>query len=96
KRRKMWPHALEKSLFTPEELGSLGAQVRRGTYTASLEAHIDRLHGQLRSRGICPVPLERLGPFDGLNSTTAKSMVAGLYRDISTVKSRLVEIQRAV
>ncbi|EKM61184.1 uncharacterized protein PHACADRAFT_57340, partial [Phanerochaete carnosa HHB-10118-sp] len=47
KRRKMWNHALEKSLFTPEEIASLGAPIRRAIYTASLENHIDQLHGQL-------------------------------------------------
>ncbi|EGN99388.1 hypothetical protein SERLA73DRAFT_18705, partial [Serpula lacrymans var. lacrymans S7.3] len=47
KRRKIWNHVLEKSLFSPHELSTLGAPHRRTIYIASLEAHIDRLHSQL-------------------------------------------------
>ncbi|KAG6850496.1 hypothetical protein H0H93_012497 [Arthromyces matolae] len=47
KRRKIWNHALEKSLFTPFEISTIGAPQRRTIYIASLEAHIDKLHDQL-------------------------------------------------
>ncbi|EEB88532.1 hypothetical protein MPER_13581, partial [Moniliophthora perniciosa FA553] len=47
KRRKIWNHALEKYMFTPYELSTLGAPHRRTIYMASLEAHIDNLHAQL-------------------------------------------------
>lgn len=72
KRRKMWNHALEKSVFTPEEIATLGAPNRRAIYTASLEYHIDQLHNQLLSLGLYPVPMESLEPYRGLNSKTAK------------------------
>jgi hypothetical protein len=72
KRRKTWVHALEKSLFTPEEIVSLSAPVRRSIYTASLEAHVDKLHNQLLEMGLFPVPFEKLEPYRGLNSKTAK------------------------
>ncbi|KAJ4486224.1 hypothetical protein J3R30DRAFT_1472031 [Lentinula aciculospora] len=95
KRRKIWNHALEKSLFNPFELSSLGAPHRRTIYMASLEAHVDRLHAQLLSLGYWPVSFESLEPFKGLNSKTAKSMVAGLQYDSSQTKLRLLELQRA-
>ena len=72
KRRKMWNHALEKNLFTPEEISSLRAPNRRAVYTASLEYHIDQLHEQLHKAGLYPVPLETLDQYRGLNSKTAK------------------------
>ncbi|KAJ3895003.1 hypothetical protein GG344DRAFT_73570 [Lentinula edodes] len=95
KRRKIWNHALEKSLFNPFELSSLGAPHRRTIYMASLEAHVDELHAQLLSLGYWPVSFESLEPFKGLNSKTAKSMVAGLQYDSSQTKLRLLELQRA-
>ncbi|KAJ3787990.1 hypothetical protein GGU10DRAFT_287236 [Lentinula aff. detonsa] len=95
KRRKIWNHALEKSLFNPFELSSLGAPHRRTIYMASLEAHVDQLHAQLLSLGYWPVSFESLEPFKGLNSKTAKSMVAGLQYDSSQTKLRLLELQRA-
>ena len=92
KRRKMWNHALEKMLFTPQEMyvtlrslwfdcikhllfapsSTMGAPHRRTIYTASLEAHVDRLHEQLLSISLFPVPFEKLEPYRGLNSKTAK------------------------
>ncbi|KAK0465123.1 uncharacterized protein EV420DRAFT_940382 [Desarmillaria tabescens] len=72
KRRKIWNHALEKSLFNAYELSTLGAPHRRTIYMASLEAHIDRLHAQLLSLGFWPVSFDELEPFKGLNSKTAK------------------------
>ncbi|KJA23245.1 hypothetical protein HYPSUDRAFT_137961, partial [Hypholoma sublateritium FD-334 SS-4] len=47
KHRRVWNHALEKSIFDPIQLTSMGAPQRRKIYTASLEAHIDCLHGKL-------------------------------------------------
>ncbi|EPQ60757.1 hypothetical protein GLOTRDRAFT_68671 [Gloeophyllum trabeum ATCC 11539] len=96
KRRRIWNHALEKSLFSAHELSTMGAPHRRTIYTASLEAHVDRLHAQLISVGFYPVPFEKLDPFKGLNSKTAKSMVAGLQHDDSHMKLKLLEIERAV
>lgn len=72
KRRKMWVHALEKNVFTPEEIASLPAPIRRTIYTSSLEAHIDKLHNQLLTIGLWPIPFEKLDPYHGLNSKTAK------------------------
>ena len=113
KRRKMWNHALEKSLFTPEEIATLGAPNRRAIYTASLENHVDRLHNQLLELGLYPVAFETLEPYRGLNSKTAKvstdsqiraffsdisaqSMVAGLHKDACDMKTKLMELERAV
>ena len=50
----------------------MGAPHRRTIYIASLEAHIDRLHNQLLAMGLYPIPFERLEPYRGLNSKTAK------------------------
>lgn len=90
KRRKMWNHALEKLVFTPQEMyaasprpqtrltsalshrATMGAPHRRTIYTASLEAHIDRLHEQLLGYSLAPVPFEQLEPYRGLNAKTAK------------------------
>ncbi|OCH95787.1 hypothetical protein OBBRIDRAFT_702585, partial [Obba rivulosa] len=96
KRRKMWNHALEKALFTPQEISTMGAPHRRTIYTASLEAHVDRLHQQLLEYALFPVPFEKLEPFRGLNSKTAKSMVAGLWRDAAEMKIKLLELERSV
>lgn len=95
KRRKIWNHALEKSVFTPFEISTLGAQQRRGAYIGSLEAHIDMLHAQLLEIGFYPVPFNDLDPFKGLNSKTAKSMVAGLQHDASLSKLKLLELERS-
>jgi len=95
KRRKIWNHALEKSLFSPFELSTLGAPNRRTIYIASLEAHVDRLHSQLLDLGFWPVAFSELDPFKGLNSKTAKSMVAGLQHDASLSKLKLLELERA-
>ncbi|KAF9481361.1 hypothetical protein BDN70DRAFT_930869 [Pholiota conissans] len=95
KRRKIWNHALEKSIFDPHELSSMGAPQRRTIYISSLEAHIDRLHAQLLEVGFWPVAFETLAPFKGLNSKTAKSMVAGLQHDASVSKLKLLELERA-
>ncbi|KAI9460872.1 hypothetical protein BJY52DRAFT_1211237 [Lactarius psammicola] len=95
KRRKIWNHALEKSVFTAHEIATMGAPHRRTIYIATLEAHIDRLHQQLLAIGLYPVPFERLEPFKGLNCKTAKSMVAGLQHDSSHIKMKLLELERA-
>lgn len=50
----------------------MGAPHRRTIYMASLEAHVDRLHAQLLSIGLYPIPFEKLEPYRGLNSKTAK------------------------
>lgn len=50
----------------------MGAPHRRTIYIASLEAHVDRLHAQLLSMGLYPIPFEKLEPYKGLNSKTAK------------------------
>ncbi|EGO24949.1 hypothetical protein SERLADRAFT_408728 [Serpula lacrymans var. lacrymans S7.9] len=95
KRRKIWNHVLEKSLFSPHELSTLGAPHRRTIYIASLEAHIDRLHSQLLSYELYPIPFDKLEPYKGLNSKTAKSMVSGLQHDATHTKLKLLELQRS-
>ena len=50
----------------------MGAPQRRTIYTASLEAHIDRLHQQLEACGYPPATKEQLQPYHGLNAKTAK------------------------
>ncbi|KAH9950463.1 hypothetical protein B0H21DRAFT_868880 [Amylocystis lapponica] len=74
-----------------------GAPHRRTIYTASLEAHVDRLHAQLIDQySLFPVPFETLDCFHGLNSKTAKSMVAGLYRDATELRLKRLELQRSI
>ncbi|KAH9944082.1 uncharacterized protein BXZ73DRAFT_6293, partial [Epithele typhae] len=98
KRRKMWNHALEKSLFSPQEISSMGAPHRRTIYAASLEAHIDRLHEQLNQCGdsFQAASGAELRPYHGLNAKTAKSMVSGLHHDWQDIKMMLLELDRAV
>lgn len=50
----------------------MGAPQRRTIYTASLEAHVDRLHKQLEECQLFPVMPQQLEPYRGLNSKTAK------------------------
>lgn len=95
KRRKIWNHVLEKQLFSPQELSTMGAPHRRTIYIASLEAHIDRLHNHLLGFGLYPVPFSRLEPYRGLNSKTAKSMVSGLQHDATQSKLKLLELDRS-
>ncbi|KZT05932.1 uncharacterized protein LAESUDRAFT_759823 [Laetiporus sulphureus 93-53] len=95
KRRRMWNHLLEKSIFTPQEISTMTAPHRRTIYTASLEAHIDQLHTQLLGYALFPVPFEKLERFRGLNFRTAKSMVAGLYRDAVALKMKKLALDRA-
>lgn len=57
----------------------MGAPHRRTIYMASLEAHVDRLHAQLLSIGFFPVDFEKLEPFKGLNSKTAKVSLSKYY-----------------
>ncbi|KAH7915825.1 hypothetical protein BJ138DRAFT_997141 [Hygrophoropsis aurantiaca] len=96
KRRKIWNHVLEKQLFNSQELSTMGAPHRRTIYIASLEAHIDRLHNQLLSMGLYPIPFDKLEPYRGLNSKTAKSMVAGLQHDATHTKLKILELERSV
>ncbi|KZP31292.1 hypothetical protein FIBSPDRAFT_1037742 [Athelia psychrophila] len=93
--RKIWNHKLEKRVFTEHELVTMGAPHRRTIYTASLEAHIDRLHAQLLAIGLYPIPFSDLEPYRGLNIKTAKSMVAGLQNDSSHTKLKLLELERS-
>ncbi len=58
--------------FPLSHRSTMGAPHRRTIYTASLEAHIDRLHDQLLSCSLAPVPFEKLEPYRGLNAKTAK------------------------
>ena len=74
--RKIWNHALEKSLFTPEEIATLGAPNRRAIYIASLERHVDELHAELQELGMYPVPFEALEPYTGLNSKRIVGFIA--------------------
>ncbi|KAK0213861.1 hypothetical protein EDD85DRAFT_782907 [Armillaria nabsnona] len=98
KRRKRWCLAFEKHLFSADELSILGARHRRDIYVASLEAHIDRLHAQLFSLGLSPVPahFDELKPLMGLSCKKAKSMVSSLQHDASITKLKLLELERAV
>lgn len=51
---------------------TIGAPQRRTIYTASMESHVDALHAQLLEYALYPVPLEKLEPYRGLHSKTAK------------------------
>ena len=53
----------------------MSAPHRRTIYTASLEAHIDRLHEQLASYALAPVAPEKLEAYRGLNAKTAKANI---------------------
>ncbi|KAI0313187.1 hypothetical protein OF83DRAFT_1032231, partial [Amylostereum chailletii] len=96
KRCKIWHHSLERLVFSPGEIASMGPCHRRTIYMASLEAYIDTLHAQLIDNRLYPVPFSSLEPFRGLNCKTAKSMVAGLQHDAAQIKSELFELDRAV
>ena len=67
---------------------TMGAPHRRTIYIASLEAHIDRLHAQLLSMGLYPIPFDKLEPYRGLNSKTAKvrtsPSLVPVYSEISS------------
>lgn len=69
----------------------MGAPHRRTIYTASLEAHVDRLHEQLLGLSLFPVPFEKLEPYRGLNSKTAKVRTAAPTRNIVLQLTRATE-----
>ncbi|EJD03868.1 uncharacterized protein FOMMEDRAFT_106123 [Fomitiporia mediterranea MF3/22] len=94
--RRMWTHSLEKYIFTPHEIATLGTPHRRTIYSASLEAHIDRLHSQLLGIDLFPVDVKDLEVYRGLNCKIAKGMVAGLQHDFVRVRTQLLEIERAM
>ncbi|KAF7799039.1 hypothetical protein EIP86_010269 [Pleurotus ostreatoroseus] len=96
KQRKMWNHALEKHIFTPDELANMKAPIRRKIYIASLEAHIDALLSRLYTAEKFPIPLDALESYYGLNCKTVKSMVSGLYKDAEEDRVKLLELERAV
>ncbi|KAI0705685.1 hypothetical protein C8Q76DRAFT_630371, partial [Earliella scabrosa] len=96
RRRKVWGHALEKLIFTPHELFTLGAPERRAIYIGTLEAHIDELHEQLINRELFPVTREQLQVYTGLSSVTAKSMLSTLQHDAVRLRTEVLELQRAV
>ncbi|KAI0708380.1 hypothetical protein C8Q76DRAFT_626734, partial [Earliella scabrosa] len=94
--RKLWSHALEKLVFTPDELFTLGAPHRRIIYTAALEAHIDELHEELIHRHLFPVTSEQLQAYSGLSSVLVKSMLSGLQYDAVQLRVQILQLQRAV
>ncbi|KAI0713810.1 hypothetical protein C8Q76DRAFT_590384, partial [Earliella scabrosa] len=96
RRRKMWNHALEKRIFTSDELLNMTAPARRTIYKASVEAHIDQLHEQLQQSGISPVCLNTLEAYQGLNSKLARSMIAGLQHDIANVRFEILQLDQQV
>lgn len=63
----------------------MGAPHRRTIYTASLEAHIDRLHAQLLAIGLYPIPFSDLEPYRGLNVKTAKVSDRNKGRQLSLI-----------
>ncbi|KAJ7597104.1 hypothetical protein C8J56DRAFT_1107399 [Mycena floridula] len=95
KRRRIWSLSLEKSIFSAFEISTMGALQRRSIYTASLEAHIDKLHSQLLNLGFSTVPLEELEQFKGLSSKRAKGMVSNLQHQLSVSQVKLLELERA-
>ncbi|KAI0788588.1 hypothetical protein C8Q75DRAFT_768980 [Abortiporus biennis] len=96
KRRRMWNHALEKMVFKPRELSTLTAPQRRKIYTATLEAHVDRLHKKLDAMGLFPVPADELDRYYGLNSKMVKSMVSGLQKDWTDMNVKMLELDRSI
>lgn len=90
--RQLWNHVYEKHVFSEQELLLLKAPERRKVYVASLESHINRLHEQLKTMGIWPVPFEKLDEYYGLNSKIAKSMVTGLQQDVASANWTLAGI----
>ncbi|PBK74245.1 hypothetical protein ARMSODRAFT_951859 [Armillaria solidipes] len=94
KRRKAWNHVLEKAIFTCDEISNESAPQRRKVYVSSLEAHIDALHDQLLRVGLWPVPAKELERYKGLNSKTAKSMVAKLHYNVALTQIKISQYEK--
>lgn len=94
KRRKAWNHVLEKAIFTSDEICNESAPQRRKVYVSSLEAHVDALHDQLLQLGLWPVPAKELERLRGLNSKTAKSMVAKLHYNVTLTQIKISEYEK--
>ncbi|PAV22171.1 hypothetical protein PNOK_0212800 [Pyrrhoderma noxium] len=94
--RRIWTHALERYIFTPHEIATLGTPHRRTIYLASLEAHIDRLHSQVLVHGLSLCHDEELEQFQGLNCKIAKGLVSGLQQDVVRIRTQILELQRSI
>ncbi|KAK0212574.1 hypothetical protein DFS33DRAFT_1282720 [Desarmillaria ectypa] len=94
KRRKAWNHVLEKAIFTSDEISNESAPQRRKVYVSSLEAHIDALHDQLFRMGLWPVFTKELERHMGLNSKTAKSMVATLHHKVLLMQIKIPQYEK--
>ncbi|RDX43286.1 hypothetical protein OH76DRAFT_1361381 [Lentinus brumalis] len=93
KRRKAWKFALEKLVFTSQEIAAIHTPLRRRIYRASLEAHIEQLHEQLPSDFLTPVEFL---PCCEFNDRIPRSMLAGLQHDAQEIKLILLELEGAV
>ncbi|KAK0226195.1 hypothetical protein IW262DRAFT_1360331 [Armillaria fumosa] len=94
KRRKAWNHVLEKAIFTSDEISNESAPQRRKVYVSSLEAHVDALHDQLLQLGLWPVPVKELEQLKGLNSKTAKTMVAKLHYNVGLTQIKISQYEK--
>ncbi|KAK0460998.1 uncharacterized protein EV420DRAFT_1529631 [Desarmillaria tabescens] len=94
KRRKAWSHVFEKAIFTSEEISNESAPRRRKVYVSSLEAHIDALHDQLLQMGLWPVSTKELERHKGLNSKTAKSMVAMYHHKVVLMQIKISQYEK--
>ncbi|KAI0739330.1 hypothetical protein BC629DRAFT_1445765 [Irpex lacteus] len=88
--RTKWVHAFEGSdMFSDLERKNIHYKQRRLLYKCSLEAHVEELHEQMHSLGICPPTHENiLDSFHGLNTRTGQNIIASLYHDIIFMRTQ--------
>ncbi|KDR73786.1 hypothetical protein GALMADRAFT_142224 [Galerina marginata CBS 339.88] len=89
RQRQPWPNAFENVIFSQREVSTLPPKHRRAAYVASLEAQIERLHGQFSDLGLWPVPVEKLKLYDGVSSAQLKSMIACMFHDMSSLEEKV-------
>ncbi|KAF8332897.1 hypothetical protein F5887DRAFT_995517 [Amanita rubescens] len=93
--RRIWNHVLEKVIFSPNELLTLRVPYRRTIYVASLEAHIDCLHAQIKEIGFWPVAFDESEHYGYPYATNPKSLVGCLQHHASVSKYKLLELEHA-
>ncbi|KAI0755745.1 hypothetical protein C8Q74DRAFT_321082 [Fomes fomentarius] len=92
-RRVPWVHAMEKDIFSPDELMTMSRRERREIYTASLESHADQLIDQLRQASVEVVSGQDVAAYRGINRKTLKSLAAGMHHDAVNITLEIVQLQ---
>ncbi|KZS93094.1 hypothetical protein SISNIDRAFT_466442 [Sistotremastrum niveocremeum HHB9708] len=94
--RKPWHHALEREIFTEEEIQNISVNHRRTIYLSSLEKRVEGMHKQLSAAHKYPVPSSKLEPWCTLKTKASRMVTAGIQRDLTNMRTEYLELERKV